>query len=170
MMDIFSATLSVMLAFPVYSLEQEDPESRRARFTDVAQAICSATDGSPTRTAALVTIWWKESSGAAYVQDGCLEVPKGAPDCDGGRAATPWQLHHSACPSLRDFPLGSYEWLSVGAKCADRQFAAAYHRCHLGWWGAFSGYAGARCDWRWAEKRKDTMGVILGEIRREMSR
>jgi hypothetical protein len=169
-MDLLNATLAVMLAFPAYSLEQEDPESRRARLTDVAEAICGATGGSPTRAAALVTLWWMESSGAAYVQEGCLEVPKGAPDCDGGRAATPWQLHHSACPALRELTPGSYEWLAEGAKCADRQFASAYWRCHLGWWGAFSGYAGIRCDAPWAEKRKVFMGEIVGRIRREMGR
>jgi len=171
-MDLLSATLAVMLAFPAYSKETEDPESRRARLTDVAQAICSATNGSPTRAAALVTLWWKESSGAAYVQDGCLkeDIPKGAPDCDGGLAATPWQLHHPVCPSLRDMHPGSYEWLEAGAKCADRQFRAAYWRCHLGWWGAFSGYAGLRCDSPWAEKRKNTMGEILGKIRKEIAR
>jgi hypothetical protein len=165
---LLQATLTVMLAFPAYSLEREDSEARRARLTDVAEAICATTNGHRTRTAALVTLWWRESSGAAYVQAGCREVPKGAPDCDGGLAATPWQLHHPACPQLRDLVPGSREWLFAGARCADRQMVAAYWRCHLGWWGAFSGYAGIRCDQPWAEKRSHDMGDILARIRKAM--
>src|SRR5690606_2825096 len=96
-----------------------------------------------------------------YVQVGeCEAGPVGA-RCDGGRARGIWQQHKSACPSVWEQEPGSIEELREGARCASRLMYGALRRCRTrapsALVGAFSGYAGASCNWAPARKRERTV-------------
>lgn len=160
--------LAVILALPAwYQDAGESPDARIELLRPVAQVIAIASEGEPTRAAAMIAAGYHESRFARYVVEGrCSDGPRGA-RCDDGRATSPWQVWAVACPGAHSFPAGSRHSLEAAASCADRLLRGGYGRCrgrHPGgdWAGMFAAYAGgARCDAGWAVPRAHTMGAAL---------
>lgn len=170
-----SAILAALLALPVYRHPAEQAESeddRRARLAAVAEAI-AAVARTPQEAAALIALGKHESGFALLVQAGRRdEMPEGQ-RCDTGRARGVWQLWEVACPSAYRHPAGSAESLRAEARCAVGNLRAAGRRCTRGgpegtdaWWvAAFSGYAGAACETRWAPRRVATLREMERKLR-----
>jgi hypothetical protein len=125
-MTPLEATLfGALLALPPYYREPGDT-TREARFRVVAHELSGLR---PAVATALIKIGQAESGFAAYVGAGCLVIPKGAPNCDGGRALGYWQLHRSTCPAAWRFPPWTIESLREQVTCAARLYQGAASRC-----------------------------------------
>jgi|SRR5690606_39971735 len=167
---------ALLVALPAFAAEPtpETADERAARLEPVAAAIWQATETTPagfTRgqwAAVIAAVGWHESRYATYVTEGrCSEGPVGM-RCDGGRAIQAWQQWQPACPAAWRLPHGSREQLNESARCASRLLVSALRRCRsrapsvLA--GAFSGYAGASCVWKPAQRRERTARNFMGRL------
>ncbi len=169
MIDV-KVVLFVLSTLAPYDADRdEDPAARRARLTPAAESIASEA-----RTyeegAALIALGEAESHFARYVMEGrCLDGPRHArcdldPRSGLPRAVGPWQVWHW-CTAAHAAAAGSREQLQAGARCAARHWRSARLRCIqrnpdvLA--GAFSGYRGASCEWRPAERRAKRTRELL---------
>lgn len=164
-----AAILALIASLPPFHAEPrpEQPDERLARLRVVSEAV-SALELDATWTAAVLAVGWHESRFARYVQEGrCADGPAGA-RCDQGLARGTWQVHRQACPRAWAERSGSAGEVREGARCAARLLRAAKWRCAGRapgeWWGAFSGYAGAACDWAGARKRVRTMESMVARL------
>src|SRR5689334_6529165 len=82
-----------LAALPAYPGWAETVEQRTARMQSIADDIAAVTTD-PREMAVLVAIGHHESGWAPDVDNGpCYRGPRNdSPRCDGGRAASPWQL------------------------------------------------------------------------------
>lgn len=166
----WSAILAVMLAQPAwYQDAAEPPEARADLLRPVALAIELATEDR-TEQAALVALGYHESAWARYVVEGrCADGPDGV-RCDHGRARSPWQLHHRACPGAWELAEDDPRALERSAACAARQLRGAKGRCRGlhpagDTAGMFSGYArSAVCTWAPGAARAMTMSAVLFKL------
>jgi hypothetical protein len=95
--------------------------------------------------ALVLTLIDHESKLARYVGNGCKHVPKGKPDCDGGRAATFLQLH-PWCRPAHVYPPMSREQVRGAIDCALTRLKVGLDECRSGYKGAFAYYARG-CGW-----------------------
>ena len=166
--------MTVLLGTNPSSFDMETPAQRRDRMEEVADSIDWASDGDLRRQAALLAVGQHETYWAAYTET-CLEIPKGAPDCDQKQARGYWQAWKVSCPSGWRMEPGSHEALLAFADCADAHFWSAYRRCRgrhpagdIA--GAFSGYRGASCTRKSAAKKAGTFArkvQLLEQLARE---
>lgn len=167
-MTLVDAALAIMLAQPAHWTDKDEaPKARVSRFRPVAAFMVEAAKGDRHVLAAELVLWDAESKGARYVQAGCIRVPKGAADCDGGRARSPWQMWPKACPAGWALPRGSHEALKAFAGCAARLWQAARRRCQSAnddpLVGAYSGYR-SMCRWEPAKRRAARHRVMLARL------
>jgi hypothetical protein len=120
-----AALLALLLAQPAYYLERPDP-TRQARLELVAAELAAYP---PDVAAGLAVIGHRESGWARYVAEGCYQVPRRAPNCDGGRALGYWQLHRGACPAAWLSPPWTRASLHEQVACAVRLWDGASRRC-----------------------------------------
>lgn len=120
-MTLEAAVLSALLALTPHWSDAPTTE-RPERLRLLAQAIAEATND-PDTAAALVAIVKHESNVAAYTWT-CAVIPRGAADCDKGRARSPFQLHRAGC--LEGWRSGS---IMDYAKCAARHWRGGKGRC-----------------------------------------
>lgn len=190
-MSLREAVLVILLGLPPHHTDRDEPDPDRiGRLGRVAGAIADAA-GSTFRkgdpkgripplqvAAALLTLGWAESRWARYVGEGrCSDGPRGA-RCDPDRHGRPqargyWQLHRAACPAIWLEPDGSSIVLRLGARCAARRWAGAWHMCRRSragcLLGSFAGYRGGRgpdpCDWRGAASMARRWTSYVGALR-----
>lgn len=92
--------LAALLRLPAWSGDSESEPEREVRLEVVAESIHSAASSVPWRgdrnelVALLVMTGWKETKYARHIHEGKCRIKKG--ECDGGRAASPWQLQHGS--------------------------------------------------------------------------
>ena len=130
-MTYFDAILTLLLSHPAFWLERPD-DTRGPRMSQVAGEIQAYP---PEVAAALIVQGQAESGFARYVAEGCRVVPKGAPDCDHGRARGYWQAWRAQCPVAYRYPVGSAQSLHEEVHCVARRW-----RWHLAGAGRAGGY------------------------------
>jgi hypothetical protein len=150
-----SALLAVLLALPPYYLERGDP-TRAPRLEAVAQELAAYP---PDVAAGLIAIGDAETHWARYVGEGCYQIPRHAPDCDGGRALGYWQLHRSTCPAAFVSPPWSRESLHEQVACAARLWDGQSRRCLP----AGGGFGCVWADRSWSAER---WASIFGALKR----
>jgi hypothetical protein len=172
-MDLMNGILAILLAMAPSVYDTEGPDARRERMGELAEIIAEVAEGRPSDAAALLTLGRFESNFAQYVGEGCVTVPKGAADCDNGRARSYWQMWQVACPAGWKTERGSREATEAFARCAVRHFRGALARCRtrtrLSYIaGGFAGYRGPSCDWQPAEDRAKGYWTLLGAIQAKL--
>ncbi len=169
-----AAILLILLNSTPHFSDTASPEQRLARLTVVAAEQARVANmriggWEPRRiAAALLAIGHHESRFAEYVGAGCLVIPKGAPDCDAGRARSYYQLWRRACLKAWAQVPGSRAELREGTECAARRLIGAYYRCRADnpknpLFGAFSGFRSA-CRWEGAHSRVRTFSSYLARL------
>lgn len=164
--DLEARIRNVIGRTPPSSWDQESEAQRAVRLDLAAHAVRLGSQGDEQLAAALIALGQHESGFAQYVGEGCDPVPKGAANCDGGRARSYWQAWRVACPRAWELPRGSREATIAFAVCAGKKLQGQAKRCQgqhpAGYWaGAFSGYRSTPCDWKPAAERARTMQVKL---------
>jgi hypothetical protein len=167
-----AAILAVLLRFPAYFGDVETETERSERLETIASAVHSASSETPwpgdrnELAAALITQAVFETHLARHVHAGRCKQH----ECDGGRAATLWQLQYGSW-------LPRKQWLAMqGLELAPTERAARYaagilsrgrNRCR-DLFGALSLYAtGRSCSWRGAQERTDFAAKVVSELYRE---
>ncbi len=96
-MNLTSIILAALLSLAPHARQrppagwEESPEAYEARMAWIAEDIAAAAEGSRERAAKLLGVAWHESGFAPDVDAGlCANEARGR--CDGGRAASLWQL------------------------------------------------------------------------------
>lgn len=161
-----SPTLAALLQLPAHVTDLDEPEADRlARLSLIADAIDAATDDQLVR-AALVVLAWHETRLARYVhEERCSDGPRGARECDSGRARGLWQIHDAPEWSVPDS-------IEAQAALAARLWRGYRHRCRIDSRddiaGAFVGYGtGGKCaPTKWAAKRAAHTRAVSGRLRK----
>jgi hypothetical protein len=136
--------LTILLALPASWAERdiESPLQRAERMANVAEVLDTYTIRA--NRAAAIAIADGESKFAAYTENVCTEIPKGAANCDLGKARSYWQLQEGACPELWKVNTDS-EAVKIAAYCAVKQWNYAMRICKGNVVHAFAKYGGAGC-------------------------
>lgn len=99
-MDLTATVFAALLSLAPHARQhppagwEETREAYEARLRSIAEDIASAADGDRERAAKLLGVAWHESGFAADVDAGlCAHEERGR--CDGGRAASLWQLQEA---------------------------------------------------------------------------
>jgi hypothetical protein len=170
-----TALLVSILRAPQYYQETlpgpfyESPESRRERLEPVAEELAEHA-ASLFEAAALIELGKAETNWARYVSErGCPNRPPKSPNCDGGRALGPFQLHRSACARAWAAEPGSREELHESTLCAIRLMRAGYRKCgDLP--GAFAFYGARGCSSPLGARRADEHATVWKIVRIEHAR
>ncbi len=155
-----SKTLAALESFPVWEGDRSEPaEARKARLSDMADAIDSATKSREER-ALLIMKAWHESRFARYVQldePRCRDGVDGR--CDHGESLGPWQQKGTA----RNISLE--EQASRALKLLRDHMARCKSRGAEPVAGAIALYAtGHSCSWSGAGERVATWRRIVGRL------
>lgn len=150
-----AALLALLLAQPAYYLERGDT-TRAPRLELVASELAAYP---PDVAAGLVAVGYAESGWARYVAEGCYQVPRGAPNCDGGRALGYWQLHRTTCPAAFSVPPWTRASLREQVACSARLWDGQSRRC-LERGGGFG------CVWADRSWSAERWATIFGALNR----
>jgi len=146
-----AAILAIMLgSHPHWTDKDESPEDRAARLTPEAAHVYEVAElriggREPVEVAAfLLALPRYESHWARYIQEGCVRIPKGAANCDRGKARSFWQAWQVSCQAAWRLARGSSAASRAFAECAARRWVGAWYRCQRYFRdpaeGAFAGY------------------------------
>jgi len=154
-------TLGVLLRFPRYEGDANEPESERVeRLRELASAIDAATPWSAER-ALLVTVAKHESQLARHVQLDEAACRDGeSHQCDSGAAWSPFQLHGTDRQGggRRAARIALSRLRGAAERCGGDTLETRYH-------GALALYAtGSKCTWSGTAERIATWKRVLARI------
>lgn len=136
--------IELMLRIPPHSTDaKEQWVQKHARFMPFAKAI----ERLPLleEQAAMVALMQHEALLARYVaEDRCSDGPRGAEECDSGKARGLFQLHEPTCPAIWQVP-PSAERAAMEVDCAVRYYRIKRRDCGDTLAGGLAGYRGD-CD------------------------
>lgn len=147
-MDLATRIFLLLMALGQHTVDRghETEPERRARLDLTAQLIVWRTDD-PQEAAILLTIGSRETRFAWYVGSGNCHLGKPfGMDCDGGLAASYWQLTKWAGPHTLAAEPGSVDQLSWAIHETLVYWRRGYDKCRQSVNGAFAFYKGRACD------------------------
>lgn len=169
-MDLAAVILTALLTLAPHSRQrpphgwEETREAYEARLGSISADIASAAEGSRERAAKLVGIAWHESGFAADVDAGlCADENRGR--CDGGKAASLWQLQDGDPVRLMHYRLDR----RAAAKEALRRLERSERTCAgNGVTERLAAYAGGVCGLMSAKAAARGLWASVERARRAM--
>lgn len=140
---MFKIILSILLSMPPSHHDTETDAERKQRLSVVAQSIVVASEGDAEVAAFLIMTGDKETKLARHIHEGrCKSY-----ECDGGMAATLWQVWR--LESMSEEHWESMQGSNLEATTAAARYAARLYRMKSNYCrspiGGISAYATGRC-------------------------